>query len=154
MGKWLEFDGGSAFAWDLGCFLLLLSLEILPVVVFWFVGNCWVECRFCPRTRRSRSTYASRRRAALAQWPQCSQVCRSSWKVYLFWKKERRWCSMVCLLGKVQKKWCQGGDSWSPSVSSAPEPVDRSRHRVIELLSHSDYSVRRWTGRVGKSSFG
>ena len=42
---------------------------------------------------------------------------------------------MVCLLGKVQAKRCQGGDSRSisSSVGSAPEPVDRNRHRVVEL---------------------
>ena len=28
------------------------------------------------------------------------------------------------------------------SVGSAPEPVDRDRHVVVELLSHSDHSVR------------
>ena len=59
---------------------------------------------------------------------------------------------MVCLLGKVQAKRCQGGDSRLSSVGCAPEPVDRNRHRVVELLSHSDYSVRRWTGWVGKST--
>ena len=58
---------------------------------------------------------------------------------------------MVCLLGKVQAKQCQDGDSRSSSVGSAQEPVDRNRHHVIELLSHSDYSVRRWPGRVGES---
>ena len=36
------------------------------------------------------------------------------------------------------------------SVGSAPEPVNRDRHRVAELLSHSNHSVRRLTGRVGK----
>ena len=28
-------------------------------------------------------------------------------------------------------------------VGSAPEPVDCDQHRVVELLSHSDHSVRR-----------
>ena len=30
-----------------------------------------------------------------------------------------------------------------PCVGSAPEPVDRDRHRVAELLSQSDHSVLR-----------
>ena len=68
MGKWLEFGGGSAFAWDLGCFRLLLSLEIF--------------------TSRS------------------SELCLS--------------------------------ETVGLSVGSAPDSVDRDRHRVVELLSHSD----------------
>ena len=59
---------------------------------------------------------------------------------------------MSFTVGKVQAQRCQGSDSWSSSAGSAPEPVDRIRHCVVELLSHSDYSVRRWTGRVGKST--
>ena len=64
---------GSAFALDLGCFLLLLSLEIF--------------------TSRS------------------SELCFS--------------------------------ETVGSSVGSAPESVDRDRHRVVKLLSHSDHSVRR-----------
>ena len=75
-----------------------------------------VECRFCPRTRRSRST--SRRRAALAQWPQCSQVNWSSWKVCLFWivKKKRHWRSLGGLFGKVQALRGKDRDSLSDIV--------------------------------------
>ena len=83
MGKWLEFGGGSAFARNLGCFPLLLSLEIFT---------------------------------------SCS--------------------SGLCLSEIV-----------GLSIGSAPEPVDRDRHRVVELLSHSDHSARRWIGRVGKFTF-
>ena len=85
MGKWLEFGRGSAFSKNLGCFPLLVSLEIFTSRSsgLFFIGNCWVGCRFCPRTRRSRST--SRRRDDFAQWLQCSQVNWSSWEVYLFW---------------------------------------------------------------------
>ena len=34
----------------------------------------------------------------------------------------------------------------SSSVGSAPEPIDRDRLHAVELLSHSDHSVRGWTG--------
>ena len=73
MGKWLEFGGGSAIAWDLGCFPLHPSLEIF--------------------TSRS------------------SELCFSEF---------------VGL-----------------NVGSAPGPVDCDRHRIVELLSRSDHSVRR-----------
>ena len=48
---------------------------------------------------------------------------------------------MECLLGKVQAKRCQGGDSRSSSAGSAPEPVARNRHPVVKLLSNSYYST-------------
>ena len=73
IGSGLEFGGGSGFAWDLGSFPLLLSLEIM--------------------TSRS------------------SELCLSEIVV--------------------------------SHVGSAPELVNRDRHRVVELLSHSDHSVRR-----------
>ena len=80
-GRWeVYWSGGSAFAWDLGCFPLLLSLEIM--------------------TSRS------------------SELCLS--------------------------------ETVGSSDDSAPEPIDRDRHCVVKLLSHSDLSIRKRTSRVGK----
>ena len=124
IGFWLDFGGGSAFAWILGCFPLLLSLEImtsrsselcLSEIVGSSVGSApepgdhnrdpVIELLFHSDHGVSGWT------GWVGKWS-CFEKKRKKER------KEKKDAGAVweVFLGKVQAEWCQGHDSRSDIV--------------------------------------
>ena len=144
------FGSGSAFAWSLECFPLLLSLEFLPRVARNLKLLDWVSV--LPQKPLITSSSCSRIVTSVFAG---ELVELESWLVYL--KEKRRWRSVRGLLGKVLVERYHGRDLRSeivPQRAWTGQDVLRGWRPGPALVFADACTTHRWKSGCDSSEIG